>query len=137
MSDPRAFISFDADNNSTEKILFCGQTYLSDVPFDIQDWSSKEVLPQKTWKQTIEAKISKCHMLIVLVGKNTSSASGVVAEISFANQANVPVFGVYIDGAGNTTALPTGLQRNRVIPWTWKGVAAAITQVMSEGKNKK
>jgi hypothetical protein len=47
MGNTRAFVSFDADNNKDEKILFCGQTYLSSIPFDVQDWSSKEVLPQK------------------------------------------------------------------------------------------
>jgi len=77
MANTRAFVSFDADNNKDEKILFCGQTYLSSVPFDVQDWSSKEVLPQKTWEQTIADKISRCHTLIVLAGKKTSAASGV------------------------------------------------------------
>lgn len=135
MATPRAFVSFDADHNMTEKILFCGQTNYSEVPFDVQDWSSKEVLPQRTWKQTISDKISRCHLLIVLVGKNTSTASGVLEEIAFAKEHNVPIFGVYVGGADSTTSLPTGLQRNRVISWTWKGVAAAIKQVMGEGKN--
>jgi hypothetical protein len=135
MADPRAFISFDADNNSTEKLLFCGQTQLSKVPFGIQDWSSKEVLPQKTWEQTIEEKISKCNMLIVLVGMKTSNASGVVKEIALAHKSNVPVFGVYVGNASALTPLPAGLQQNRTISWTWDGVAAAVKQVMGEGKN--
>ena len=52
---------------------------------------------------------------------------------------DVPVFGVYVDGASAiaNSALPAGLARNRVIAWTWDGIARAITQMMGEGKNKK
>lgn len=136
MSNTRAFVSFDADYNKDQKILFCGQTYLSSVPFDIEDWSSKEVLPMRTWEQTIQEKISRCHTLIVLVGKQTSNASGVMKEIAMAHKLNVPVFGVYIGGANGSTPLPAGLARNRTIAWTWNGVAAAVKQMMGEGKNK-
>ena len=75
-------------------------------------------------------------MLIVLVGKKTSTATGVVKEIAFAKSHNIPVFGVYVGGADDTTTLPTGLQRNRTIKWDWKEIADAIDQVMTEGKNK-
>jgi hypothetical protein len=136
MANTRAFVSFDADNNKAEKILFCGQTYLSSVPFDVQDWSSKEILPQRTWEQTITDKIARCHTLIVLVGKKTNAASGVVKEIAMASKLNVPVFGVYVGGADNSTVLPTGLPRNRTIAWTWNGIASAVKQMMGEGKNK-
>ena len=135
MADSRAFISFDADNNYDEKVLFCGQTYLASVPFSVQDWSSKQVLPQKIWEQTIADKISRCHMLIVLVGKKTSFAAGVAKEIAMASKTNVPLFGVYVGGADSTTALPVGLQRNRTIPWKWEQISAAVDQMLREGKN--
>lgn len=136
MADPRAFISFDYDNNKTEKDLFAGQAKNSRTPFNIEDWSSKTVLPQKEWETLIEAKINKCNLLIVLVGKKTYTATGVVKEISFAKANDVPVFGVYVDGANSTTDLPTGLQRNRTISWDWEKIADAIDQCMKEGKNK-
>lgn len=50
MSYPRAFISFDFDNNKTEKDLFVGQIKCSKTPFDIEYWSSKENLPQSQWE---------------------------------------------------------------------------------------
>lgn len=136
MANPRAFISFDFDNNSTEKTLFKGQAKNSKTPFNIEDWSSKESLPQKEWEKLVKAKINKCNMLIVLVGKRTHTATGVVKEISFANSQNVPVFGVYVGGSSRSTLLPTGLQRNRAIDWDWEDIASAINQVMQEGKNK-
>tara|TARA_R110000868_G_scaffold77299_4_gene221507 strand:+ start:344 stop:754 length:411 start_codon:yes stop_codon:yes gene_type:complete len=136
MANSRAFISFDFDNNSTERLLFVGQAKNSKTPFSIEDWSSKTSLPQKEWEDLIKVKINKCNMLIVLVGKKTSTAAGVVKEIAFAKSQDVPVFGVYVDRANATTNLPTGLQRNRTIAWDWAKIASAIDQVMEEGKNK-
>lgn len=136
MAEPRAFISFDFDNNSTEKTLFSGQAKNSRTPFNIEDWSSKTALPQKEWEDLIKGKVNKCNLLIVLVGKKTSTATGVVKEIAFAKNQDVPVFGVYVDGANASTNLPTGLQRNRTIDWDWGKIANAIDQVMKEGKNK-
>jgi hypothetical protein len=138
MSDvqtPRAFISFDFDNNETEKHLFAGQSKNSKTPFTIFDWSSKDALPQRTWEETIRAKINRTNMVIVLVGKKMGSATGVAKEIAMAKEQNVPVFGVYVGGAGTDSTLPAGLARNRTISWNWDNIAAAIQQMMGEGKN--
>jgi antiphage defense system Thoeris ThsB-like protein len=136
MADPRAFLSFDFDYNETEKKLFAGQANTnSPTPFTIQDWSSKSALPQYQWEALIATKISKCNLMIVLVGKNMSSATGVAKEIQFAKDANVPVFGIYVGGASSTSNLPVGLPRNRTISWTWSGIASAIDQMMTEKKN--
>jgi hypothetical protein len=137
MSDPRAFLSFDYDHDVSSKNLFAGQAKSdSPSPFVVEDWSSKSSLPEKEWEAEIETKIKKCNMLIVLVGKSMSSASGVEKEIVFAKLLSVPTFGVYVDGAGVDSALPIGLTRNRTIMWTWPNVAGAVDQMMGEGKNK-
>ena len=136
MADPRAFVSFDFDNNFTERLLFVGQAKNSRTPFSIQDWSSKSVLPQAQWEKLINEKVGMTNLMIVLVGKSTSSASGVVKEISFATANDVPTFGVYVGGAGTSTTLPAGLPRNRVISWEWDAIAKAVKQMMGEGKNK-
>lgn len=136
MANPRAFISFDFDNNADQKKYFAGQAQNSRTPFNIEDWSSKTELPQKEWEELIEAKIKKCNLVIVLVGRQAHSATGVVKEIRFAKSHNIPVFGVYVDDASTTTPLPDGLPRNRVIPWEWEKIASAINQCMKEGKNK-
>jgi hypothetical protein len=52
-----------------------------------------------------------------------------------ARSQNVPIFGVYVDDANANSTLPAGLARNRVITWTWPGIANAVTQMMGEGKN--
>jgi hypothetical protein len=135
MSSPRAFISFDFDHNSTDKLLFAGQTKNSRTPFEIADWSSKTHLPQREWEQLISNKISKCNLLIVLVGRKTSTATGVAIEIALANEKKIPVFGVYVDGAGSITTLPVGLARSRTISWDWAAITEKINGCMKEGKN--
>lgn len=47
----------------------------------------------------------------------------------------VPVFGVYVNGAGGLSALPDGLERSRVVAWEWDKIAAMVNQMMAEGKN--
>jgi len=135
MADPRAFVSFDFDNNSTEKLLFVGQAKNSRTPFTVQDWSSKDSLPQVQWERLINEKIGKTNMLIVLVGRSTYLSSGVKKEIAMAKTNNVPVFGVLVGGATTSTSLPAGLTSDRVIPWDWDKIASAIDQVTKEGKN--
>jgi hypothetical protein len=102
----------------------------------VQDWSSKSDLPRAEWEALIQSKVNNCHLMIVLVGRSMATAFGVAKEIQFAHDARVPFFGVYVDGADAASSLPTGLARNRVIAWKWPDIAAAIGQMMGEGKNK-
>lgn len=136
MADPRAFISFDFDHDETQRVLFVGQSKNSRTPFDIQDWSSKTALAQSQWEKVIADKVSRCNMVIVLCGKTMFSASGVAKEIAMAKMKNVPVFGVYVDGANTLSNLPTGLLRGRVVPWEWARIAGMIDLMMTEGKNR-
>ena len=136
MADPRAFVSFDFDHDESSRNLFAGQAKKdSPTPFTVADWSSHSALPQSQWEALIKDKIDRCHLVVVLVGRSMGSASGVRKEIRFAKDGNVPYFGVYVDGANSSSTLPTGLARNRVITWTWPGIAKAINQMMTEGKN--
>lgn len=136
MADPRAFTSFDFDHNESEKNLFVGQAKSdSPTPFTVHDWSSKTTLPQAEWEKLIKARMASTNMCIVLVGKSMATATGVAKEIAMAKDLNVPVFGVYVDGAGSGSTLPAGLQRNRTVAWKWDLVAATVEQMMGEGKN--
>jgi len=136
MADPRTFISFDFDHDETEKNLFVGQSKNSRTPFSIEDWSAKSSMAQSKWEEIVKGKINKCNILIVLSGKTMASATGVAKEIAMAKDQNLPVFGIYVDGANSSSNLPSGLQRNRTIAWDWEKIASAIDQMMGEGKNK-
>lgn len=136
MADPRAFISFDFDNNEMHKNLFAGQcSKKSPTPFTAQDWSSKTALPQRTWQETIKEKIGRCHVMFVLVSPTAYTADGVAKEIQMAIDHNVPFCGIYVDGADTSTPLPAGLKRNRTVSWDWDDIARAVDTMMGEGKN--
>lgn len=135
MSDPRAFISFDFDHDSNSKLYFVGQSTNSRTPFKISDWSAKEAMEQDEWESIVEEKMKKTNMCIVLVGRFMASATGVKKEIEMAKKNNVPVFGVYVDGANTLSNLPAGLPRNRVVAWKWEKVADMINKAKEEGKN--
>lgn len=138
MAEPRAFVSFDFDHNLTEKNLFAGQAKTdSPTPFTVEDWSSKDSLPQAEWEKLIKAKLARTNMCIVLVGKYMATAGGVAKEIAMAKSLAVPVFGVYVGGASAYSTLPNGLARNRTIDWKWSLIASAVNQMMGEGKNAK
>src|SRR6266849_4676656 len=137
MANPRAFISFDFDHNVAEKNLIIGQSKHSKTPFNIEDWSSKEALPQNRWEKLIRDKINRCHMIIVLVGKHMATATGVAKEIKMAQELNVPVFGVYVGGANSSSTLPIGLSKSRTVRWSWDEIASVIDKAMYEGKNAK
>lgn len=129
MSNPRAFISFDYDNNMHCKTLFVGQSKNSKVPFNIEDWSAKLSMPQNKWESIVEEKIKKTHMVIVLVGKNLETATGVKKEIQMALKNNIPILGVYVDGATSVSYLPPGLLRKNVVKWEWDKIAEKIAQM--------
>src|SRR5580698_9643800 len=81
MVDPRAFVSFDFDHDETSRNLFAGQAKKdSPTPFTVQDWSSRSVLPQKTWQEEMKKRIGATNMCVVLVGRHMMSATGVAAE---------------------------------------------------------
>jgi hypothetical protein len=78
MSDPRAFVSFDFDNNQIQKVLFAGQAKSdSPTPFTVHDWSSKTALAETEWEKLVKQKMASTNMCIVLVGKSMSTATGV------------------------------------------------------------
>jgi hypothetical protein len=135
METPKAFVSFDYENDGNEKSRFANESTNSSIQFTIEYFSSKPTYPQPQWDDITADQINSCNMLIVLVGNNTSTNKGVIKEIASADSQNIPIFGVYVSGAGPSTALPPRLQRSRTLNWDWSAISAMIEQVMKEGKN--
>jgi hypothetical protein len=93
-------------------------------------------MPQSKWEGIVEEKIGLCNICRVLVGKQTYNAIGVKKEIAMAKEQNVPIYGIYVDGAGTGTHLPDGLPSYKVKSWTWDNVTTILKAAMKEGKNK-
>ena len=117
------FISFAAED-AWARDLFVGQGRNPATPWSITDWSLHEPFTEK-WKTQTRPRISRCKVLIQLVGKHTWRADGAVWEVKCALEEGVPAFGVWIsrDAHGR---IPPGFQSNNIIDWTWPGVAEMI-----------
>jgi hypothetical protein len=135
METPKAFVSFDYENDGNEKTRFANESGSSSNPFKIEYFSAKPTYPQPQWDDKIADQINACNMLIVLVSANTSTNKGVIKEIASADSQNIPIFGVYTNGTGASTPLPKGLQASRTLNWDWSAISDMIEKVMKEGKN--
>ena len=129
-------MSFDFDYDEQSRRLFAARSLTdSPTPFVVHAWSRKEELDTDRWEELLAARLSLCHVMVVLVGRHMRTARGVAMEIAVAKESGVPYFGVYVDGADTSTKLPAGLARNRTILWNWNAIATAVDRMMTEGKN--
>jgi len=87
----KVFVSFDFHNDKAIKSFIMGQAKLENSPFEGADWSMKEAAPQFNWQEEAERRIKQCDIVIVMVGKKTYQAQGVLKEVAMARKHNVPV----------------------------------------------
>lgn len=120
----KVFISFDFDNDQFLRDSLVGQCKNNGSPFDMEDWSVKEPWNQSEWREKCKTKISKCDLVIVMVGEKTYTCSGVKAEIEMAKSLGIPVVGVqgYKD---KNCPCPEGLI-GRYYLWTWDNIKALV-----------
>ena len=81
----KTFISFDYDHDLTLKDALVGQAKNPDSPFEIKDMSIKEAI-SSNWKESARRRIRGCDVVVVICGEHTSSASGVTAELTIAQE---------------------------------------------------
>lgn len=112
---PRVFVSFDFDNDQQLKHLLIGQTKRQNLPFSVVDGSLKEAAPEPRWKEAALKEIRRCDLVVVLVGRHTYKAPGVLAEIAMARNEGKPIVQLIgSKGAGYTRVKGAG----RVMAWT-------------------
>ncbi len=119
MANKRVFVAF-AIEDETIKILFTGQAKNENVPYDFVDMSVKEPWDEK-WKTNCRTRIKSCDGVIALVSKNTKNAAGELWEIDCAKEEEIPLMGIYIDGATSADK-PANLYGVACKEWTWPNV---------------
>lgn len=117
---PRVFVSFDFDNDQQLKHLLIGQTKRQNLPFSVVDGSLKEAAPEPRWKEAALKEIRRCDLVVVLVGRHTYKAPGVLAEIAMARIEGKPIVQL-IGSRGNGYTRVKGA--GRVIAWTHVNLA--------------
>lgn len=116
MAIKRVFVSFDFDHDKIVKDFVIGQSKLPDSPFTVIDTSLKEAAPEKTWEDKARVAIKRSDAVMVMVGRYTHKAPGVLKEVRMAREEGKPIFQVIGYKDGNYTAVPNA---GRLYRWNW------------------
>ena len=119
MAKKRVFVSFDFDNDKVLKDFIIGQSRLPDSPFEVIDQSLKEAAPQSDWEQKARSAIKRSEIVLVVVGKNTYQASGVLKEVRFANEASIKVVQIIGQKDVSYTRVPNA---GVLYSWNWENL---------------
>lgn len=111
----RVFLSFDFENDRSLRDLMLGQAKHPDAAFEIVNHSLKEEAPEPMWESKAAAAIKRSDLVVVLLGRKTYRAQGVLKEVQMARSSGVPI--VQIIGYRHREY--TSLQgAGRVYAWT-------------------
>ena len=118
MAKKKVFVSFDFDNDKTLKEFLIGQAKNADSPFEVSDFSLKEEAPEAEWEKRAKTAIARSDVFIVMLGKRTRFASGVLKEVRMANGLQKPKFQIigYSEGS-EEWAVPNA---GRTYKWSWE-----------------
>lgn len=117
----KVFVSFDFDNNQKLKHLLIGQARHPDSPFDVIDGSLQEAAPEHNWQSKARQAIRRCDIVVVLLGKDTYRAKGVLAEIEIAREEGKPVVQLIGQRGVRYRRVQGG---GKVVAWTWPNLRA-------------
>ena len=125
MARKKVFVSFDFDNDKKLMDLIIGQAKLADSPFDVSDYSLKEAAPEASWLDKARTAINRSDVVIVMLGPNTKTASGVLKEIKVVNELKKHRFQIigYKNGTENWAVPNAG----RVYLWTWPNLKKLLS----------
>ena len=118
MEKKRTFISFDYDHDKELKECLVGQARNPDSPFEITDMSIMEKI-DSNWKENARRRIKGCDVVVVLCGEHTDTATGVTAELTIAQEENVPYF--LLKGRPDKVCKKPNhaLSSDAIYKWTW------------------
>ncbi len=116
MAKKRVFVSFDFDHDKALKDFIVGQARNADSPFEIVDTSLKEAAPMKTWEDKARLAIRRSDLVLVMVGRGTHRAPGVLKEVEMARAESKPIVQVIGYRDGDYTPVPNA---GRLYRWDW------------------
>lgn len=123
----RIFISFAIEDKIYRDHLK-DQARKVNSPFDYIDMSVKKPWKKSEWESKCRTKIRKCNGVIVLITHNTYDSEGVKHEIKCANEAKIPIIGMYVKKNDKGTP-PIELKGKEVIEWNWENLEKFINKL--------
>jgi hypothetical protein len=121
----RVFTSFDFDHDEDLRNLLVGQSKNPDSPFEMADRSVKEPMTGN-WKEKVRTRIRNCDLVIVICGEHTDTASGVSAELSIAQEGDIPYFLLWGRSSKTCTKPNSAKSTDKIYKWTWDNLKALI-----------
>ena len=120
------FVSFEFDKDEDLKNNFYEQAKRV-TPHRVRDCSLDEAHPDQGWRDKAQAAIRECGVVVVLVGRDTHNAQGVIVETDMARSLGKPVIQIRPKGRphGGLTRL------GDPIPWKWRTINARLDAVRS------
>jgi hypothetical protein len=112
----KVFVSFDFDQDKALKDLLMAQCKLQQFPFDVIDASLKEASPEKDWEKKAYERIRRVDTVIVLLGRLTYRAPGVLREVKMARSLGKKVIQIIGHKDHKYKRVPGG---GVLYNWTW------------------
>ncbi len=117
----RIFVSFEYDRDNDLKNNFFKQAE-QNSSHRVVNSSLNRAYETQEWKAKARAAINGSDVVVILVGRDTHNAPGVLTETEIAGQLRKPILQVLPQGR-TYTGVP-GL--NAPIPWRWKTINGAL-----------
>lgn len=122
----RIFIAFAIEDKWARDYLV-GQAMNAKSPFEFVDMSVKEPWDED-WKAKCRLKIKGCDGVIAIISKNSAAATGARWEMKCAKDEQIKMVGLRAQ-ADDKSAPPAEFGNNKVIDWTWDGIARFINSL--------
>lgn len=124
MSALRVFVSFEYDRDNDLKDNFFRQAE-GNTPHHVVNCSLNERYETDEWKLRAHNAISECDVVVVLIGKDTHNAPGVIVETDMARSFGKPI--IQVRPQHRTYQ---GLTRlDDPIPWRWVAINAELDRI--------
>ncbi len=130
MAKVKVFLSFEFDRDKELYPNFYTLAARGDSCHEIEDYSLKETRRphDDKWLKEAEMQISRSDIVIVVLGQDTHSASGVEQEVKLAKKHGKPIFQIRPEKRTSGGVPEAG----KVIPWDWKKIDAKISECLKK-----
>lgn len=118
MEKTPVYISFDYDHDLKLKEFIISQAKNPDSPFSVIDQSIKEAV-SGDWLADAEKRIIRSRVVLVMVGRNTHSAQGVLKEVALGRKHNKKIVQVIGYKDSNPTPVPNA---GTLYRWNWENL---------------
>ena len=119
------FLSFKFKRDNHLRGSFYTQANRGDSRYYVQNESLREDYPNNRWLNEARESIRACDIVVVLVGRDTHSSSGVEKEVTIANQLHKPIFQIRPQNKNYGRVRGAG----ELIVWRWNRIDEKIAEL--------